>query len=530
METTVKNPLVIHCMFCGGDQSYDIVKQKYCCAHCGSETDIAEKNTEYRNWKNLRQKVVMQDINNVKAFSCPSCGAQTIVSSEEASALCPFCQSTMIDATFSGNDLPEVIIPFKISLEEAKAKLQEWLNNNRSNPATKALEKNLPHFTGCYLPYHIVRGALSGDLLIATQSGVSSNLPFRAYLSHTAVNASKDLDNLFLDGIEPFDFDETREFDFRFLNKQKAKMQNIDTHDLASRIKEETKSELYDELSKKVRTKEVIVKLHDQDNETLNALLPVYLVKCKNGIAAAVNGQTGKVSIATGKQKNLTGRWWLWPTLATLGVFLLGTLFGAFDSDMKTGFELGVMGSLVFGIVFFVMAHNRHSDTIVNEILTYPEEKQRHNDIRTEFVADFGQGLVPAMLKFFTPWRIIKTILIGLAVIFLPALIAIPVQLLRGMPITDIRLGYGAAWYCIPGFFTILAAGGLAKAMMYGAPLYYEILPNGKTKRRRAVNQLQPSLKQILSNTKFALTTKTGCLVIGFIILLLVGSVAAMIS
>lgn len=529
MEQQVKNPLVIRCEYCAGDQSYDMVKQKYVCAHCGAEASPAQKAEEYRQWRKLRQNAIMRDVSGVKSFACPTCGAHTLASGEDASARCPFCQNTMIDATFSGNDLPEVILPFKISLEEAKGKLQEWLSNNKSNPAAEAIEKNLPRFTGCYLPYHIVRGAFNGDLIIGTQSG-SSHYPFRAYLNHTAVNASKDLDNLFLDGIEPFDFDEAREFDFRLLIKQKAKIQNIDSGILANRIQVETKEELYHEFSKKVSTKEVTVGLHDQDNETLSALLPVYLVKCKNGIAAAVNGQTGKVSVATGKQKNLTGRWWLWPTLATLGVFILGVLFGILDSDMKTGFELGAMGGLVFGMVFFVIAHNRHFDTIVNEVLTYPKEKQKHNDTRAEFFADFGQGPVPAVLKFFTPWRIIKTILIALAVIFLPAIVAVPVQLLRGNPITDIQLGYGAAWYCIPGFFTILAAGGLAKAMMYGAPLYYEILPNGKTKRRRAVNQLQPSLKQVLSNSKFMLTSKAGCFVIGFILLLLVGSVAAMIS
>jgi hypothetical protein len=228
------------------------------------------------------------------------------------------------------------------------------------------------------------------------------------------------------------------------------------------------------------------------------------------------------VSIATGKKKNLTGRWWLWPILATLAVVIAGGLFG--------GWELGLMGGLVFGLVFFAIAHNRHHDELVDEIVTEPKTKESHNDTRTEFFADFGQGFVPAKLKFFTPGRIIKTVLIILAVIFLPVLIAVPIQILRGLPLSDIHIGYGAAWYCIPGFFAILAAGGLAKAMMYGSPLYYEILPDGKTKRKKTVYQKRITLKEVLSNTKFALTTKMGCLVIGFIVFLLIGSVAAMLS
>ena len=465
----------------------------------------------------------MQDIGNVKAFSCPSCGAQTIANAENATAECPFCQSTMIDTKFAGNDLPEVILPFKLTKEEAEAKLKDWLQQHKSNSVAQAIKKNMHRFTGCYLPYHIVRGAYNSKLFINLHNGgVSEGYPFRAYLSHTAVNASKDLNNLFLDGIEPFDFDDAREFNFRYLIHQNAKIQNVDNETLEKRINEETQTELFESLSKKVHTKEMSILLNDDGEESIPALMPVYLVKCKNGVAAAVNGQTGKISIATGKTKNLTKFWWLAPTIATLIVGIVGGLFG--------GLELGFMGALVFGLVFFVIAHNRHENKIVNQIITHPKTDKTHNDTRTEFFADFGQGPVPAKLKFFTPWRIIKTIIIILAVIFLPALIAIPIQFLRGMPISDIKIGYGAAWYCIPGFFTILAAGGLAKSMMYGVPLYYEILPNGKTKRRKLPSQKRPSLKEILANTKFALSTKAGCFLIGTLVFLLVGSVAAMIS
>ena len=540
MEEQVKNPLVIRCEYCGGDQSFDIVKQKYVCAHCGAEASNAEKNAAFRNWKNLRQVNFMKDSDKVKSFSCPTCGAHTLASREDVSAKCPFCQNTMIDSKFSGTEVPEVIIPFKITQEEAEKKLREWISANKSKPAAKAIEKNMHRFSGCYLPYHIVRGAFNGDMHISDQAGVGHAYPFKAYLQHTAVNASKDWNNLFLDGIEPFDFNDARDFDFRYLIHQKAKIQNVEPAGLVYRIKEETQTELQETLSKKVRTKEINLTLTEQDNETILAALPVYLVKCANGITAAVNGQTGKISVATGKQKNLTALWWLYPSLATLAVGVLGGIFG--------GLQLGWIGALVFGIIFFAIAHNRHDKKLVDEILTYPKADKSHNDTRAEFFADLGQGPVPVEIKFFTPWRIIKTALIMLAVIFLPVLIAIPIQLLRGGSIADIQIGYGAAWYCIPGFFTILAAGGLAKAMMYGEPLYFVNLPNGKTKqvkvpKQQTNYQQQPyqqpapqatpgkktSLQNILSNTKDLVHSKEGCLVIGFLVFLLIGSVFAML-
>lgn len=521
MENNVKNPLVVRCEYCGGDVSFDIAKQKYCCAHCGAEAGVAEQRAQYRQWKSIRREIVMKDIAKVKSFTCPACGAQTIASGEEVTALCPFCQNTMIDAQFAGNDLPEVIIPFKLTKEEAEAKLREWLGKNKHNMAAKVIGRNMQNFTGCYLPYHIVRGVYNSSLQIRQHSGESS-YPFRAYLNHTAVNASKDLDNLFLDGIEPFDYDEALEFTFGYLNHQTAKVQNVGGEELVGRINEETQEELYRSLTQKMGTKELSVSLNEEEGcESLPALMPVYIVKCKGGIAAAVNGQTGKVSVATGKTKNQTRWWWVAPTIATLAVAIAGSYF----ADI----ELALLGGGVFGIIFFVIANSRHRKKVVKENISYPKEKEVHNDTKAEFFADFGEGPVPAKIKFFTPWRIMKVVAAVLAVIFLPLLFAVPIQILRGLPLSTIHIGYGAAWYCIPGFFTIIAAGGLAKSMMYGAPMYYEILPNGKTKRRKLTGRKKQSLKEAVGDTKLSFLSKQGCLAIGFILFLLIGSVAAMV-
>ena len=532
-NTTVNNPLVVRCANCGGDLGFDIAKQRYCCAHCESEYATEEKKADYRHWKSLRQEKMKQEIADVKSFTCPSCGAQTLVAGDNVTAQCPFCQNTMIDGHFAGNDLPEAVIPFKLSKEEAEAKLKEWLNLNQDHPAAQVIRKNLQNLTGCYLPYHIVRGACNSWLEIRSNAS-ACDYSFRSYLRHMAVNASNDLSNIFLDGIEPFDYDDAREFEFGYLNHHEAKVQNVSGEVLMQRIGEEIRTGLYKSLSKKVHTKEISVHLNESADgsdvpETIPALMPVYLVKCGEGIAAAVNGQTGKVSIDTGKTKNLTRFWWTAPTAASLGVALLGGIFG--------GWALALAGGSVFGIVFFALAFTRHKDNLVQDIITYPTTRgeQHRNaereDVTAEFFADFGKGPVPVKIKFFTPWRIIKVVLIVLAVIFLPLLLAVPIQLLRGLPLSTIQVGYGAAWYCIPGFIAILAAGGMAKEVMYGCPLYYEIFPNGKCKRRRPASWQRVTLKEMLAATRQSgITAGQGCLIIGGVLFILLGSLLAMIS
>lgn len=521
MDTQQINPLVIRCQSCGGDQSYDIVKQKYVCAHCGMEDSVTDKSVEYRNWRSLRHDAVMQEAGKVKQFSCPSCGAQTIAAGDDASAECPFCQSTMIDTHFAGDQLPEAIIPFKISEEEARQKLSRWLEG-RKDKVANAIKAKMDKLTGCYLPYHIVRGAFVGDMVVALQDGSESHYPFRAHLNNTAVNASNDLDNMFLDGVEPFDFGEARTFDFGYLNHQKAKVPNVSEGELLQRVTEETQNEVYDDLKRRMHNKEIKVLLEDEGNESVKALLPVYLVKCSDKIAAAVNGQTGKVAILTGNDKNLTGRWWLFPLIATIVIASVGYFIA--DIELAMGF------GMVFGIVFFVVAHNRHQDNFVKEVVTSGGSFKKHNDTRTVFFNDFGNGEVPTKLRFVTLWRILKIAAVALAVIFLPVLIAAPIQLMRGLPLSTIKIGYGAAWYITPVFFTIFAIGGLAKAMMFGFPIYEEILPNGRTKRRKMKSSTKVSMPKFLDNFKVLFADKkSGCLTIGIILFLLIGSVAAMI-
>lgn len=517
----VNNPLVIRCKNCGGDQSFDIVKQKYCCAHCSTETDITEKKAEYLRWKRLQHDAAMQDIDKVKSFSCPTCGAQTFAEGENVTAICPFCQNTMIDAEFASNDLPEVIIPFKLTKEDAEAKLKAWLNDNKTNPAAQAIEKNAQQLTGCYLPYHIVRGAINSSLQIRIEDKTVSDYPFRAYLSHTAVNASKDWDNLFLDGIEPFNFDDTLAFDFGYLNHQNAKVQNVTNEELSARVDEETKAELYKSLSQKSRTKELSIRLDDNENESIPALMPVYLVRGGNSIAAAVNGQTGKVAVATGKTKDLTRFWWVAPTIATMVVTIAMCIFGG----LKHGFWIGIG----LGVIFYAIARGRHKKEIVNEVLTWPDTGITHNDTQAEFFTDFGDGPAPAKLMFFTPWRIIKSVLVVMVAIALPILLAIPIQLIRGLPLTDIHLAYGAGWYFIFGFVAILSLGGLAKTLMYKAPIYREILPKSVAGQRKPRFKKHSLLKSFINNYKETLSTKNGILFTIFMVLLLAGSVLFMV-
>lgn len=377
LGTTVDNPLVIRCNNCGGELGFDIVKQQYVCAHCGMTLEQDSRKAEFKNWKSTHQHNLQQQLSQAKLFCCPACGAKTMTSSEEATARCPFCGNTLIDDTFSDTELPETIIPFQITLQEAHARLKEWVKSNPKQPVAKEIEQHLNKLVGCYLPFHVVRGCFDGKLYLMKQGATETEHIFKAYLKSVTVNASQELNNLFLDGIEPFDFNQAKVFEFSYLNQQKAKIQNTDSKEMNQRITEEVEVELIRTLSKKLFNKRITLYLLDDDNESASTLLPVYILNCGNGISAAVNGQTGKISIMTGKEIKLIKRWWLVPSLITV----LTVILGFYLDDIRL--YLIATAFLIATIIGAI--DTQFKKKTIKEILTSPNTKQSHNDTQVQF-------------------------------------------------------------------------------------------------------------------------------------------------
>ena len=60
----------------------------------------------------------------MKAYNCPSCGAELICDASTAATSCPYCGNpTVVPGQFSGALKPDYVIPFKLSKEDAVAAL-----------------------------------------------------------------------------------------------------------------------------------------------------------------------------------------------------------------------------------------------------------------------------------------------------------------------------------------------------------------------------------------------------------------------
>ena len=123
------SPLELSCKNCGAPVGFDIVRQTYRCSHCGELTGIQKVQRDDLHWKMLQKENTRADFpgNRLEECDCPSCGAKIIFQEGEASETCDFCGSRLVrkELTEEG-EMPELIIPFFITFEEARRRMLDW--------------------------------------------------------------------------------------------------------------------------------------------------------------------------------------------------------------------------------------------------------------------------------------------------------------------------------------------------------------------------------------------------------------------
>lgn len=122
----------------------------------GMETDI----------HNLQGEVMAsgtQDIseasNNMMTFKCSSCGAEVVIdTSESTQARCHWCRNTLsVNQQIPNGAVPDVVLPFKLSKKDAKAKIEDFVGRRKFFAHPKFTEEfTTENIMGVYFPYMVV--------------------------------------------------------------------------------------------------------------------------------------------------------------------------------------------------------------------------------------------------------------------------------------------------------------------------------------------------------------------------------------
>ena len=550
-------PLRIYCKNCGAPAGFDIINQTYRCPFCGRLSGIQDAKQEVYAWRQLQKERIetKADVQNLEEHNCPSCGALFVFRSGEASQTCDFCGSKLIRKELScPEQMPELIIPFFITPEEARQRMLDWGHKNQKTPEGRSVVSSMNKLHGCYLPYQLVRGPVYGTV---TRDGTARKYQCAGYLEGTAVNTSRQLNNLVLNGIEPFDWSQSRPFEYGYISGQNVKLTDISDAEIDSRIREEAAADFLPEVEKVMQTSGVTIQTETGNIDTLSVLLPVYFIK-SGKLTAVMNGQTGRISVSKSRKKK-SNPWMLEPLLYTLLATLLSGSFYRFSL-----FPLLLFG-FVFACIFFaVMGDGRHS--LIRSVMLRSEAakaRRENGELKIDESRDIlknpydntpvfyeinDQGqTVPVKVRFYSFGRWLYICTNTFVLVFLPALIAALLRLAQMEPweaFTDgYRIGYGAVWYVLAGFLAILYLAKGVRRDVYVHPILYEILPDGRKRligkrsdRRISVLAMFGVGKRESNGKKLTLFRLIGAMggmgifLLAVVLITLVGSIAAIIS
>ncbi len=471
------NPIRLVCPACGAPSRYHVADRVYRCAACGTETPPAEQNKRFRSWQSVRRAKLRAEQSAVAAvFSCPGCGAQIAVAEGEATGECAFCGGSLVRRQFTEADFfPELIVPFCLTRAEALEKAKSWVAAHGSPREKDAVRKNLDRLQGFYLPYQFVRGPV--------ECTVFRDISHRqyhcgGYVDEIAVNTSSQLRNEVLDAVEPFDWDETREFSFGYIAGQRVKLQDISAGHLVSRVTDEVENDYRPVVERAMHTKGVSLSVHTGELEELPVLLPMYVIAQKD-LSLAVNGQTGAVAVSLNKTVNTNRFWFLEPLFTTLLCALAALVIS------KTA-VMALMFAVVVGLVSFVAFGQ---DREAHFALAVKSSEKRGDKGGKRAVPVFREetenGTVNVKISFFPPGRVLRN-LVGMALFnVLPLLLAMLFCWKAGGDFSTLQLRYLSIWLVISVPMTFIYWIAYLRRDIYDSPVVREILPDGRTRRLR---------------------------------------------
>lgn len=533
MSETKNNPLAVYCSYCGAPAEYDIVHQEYHCGYCGGTTDIHEPVQRLGEWRDARKKEVLRDKSVAEEKCvCQNCGAEVVIPQGEAMGNCEFCGGKFARRAFAASELPEVIIPFVLTEDEARARLQEWAQKNQKQEEAKAVLAAIKNLRGYYLPYELIRGPVSAE---AERMETFSDYKYHVggFLNGIAVNTSKQLDNLVLDAMEPFEWTAARTFEFAFIAGQRVKLSDIDAKQTESRVLEEVQEGFRPDVEKQLQTTGITMRMHAGDILRLPALLPAYVLKI-GPVLAVVNGQTGRVAVSKAKAEKVMS-WLIEPTLMTLAVAAVTWL-------CYPMLEMVGMMTLVFGMVFFTAFSDGRGDEFRRKVfkseksraervqskltVTQGEEAIEDTTTRAVFMEPVNGEMVPVKISFYTPFRIIMTLLAVVVFNAFPAIVAWIFD-------TDGTANYSyiGIWMTLSVPITLILWIAFGRIRVYNYPLLEMILPDGRTKAVKSDNARPiPSPWQFLKQQQEMMGTGMFLFFYGTILIIILGTLAAMLT
>ena len=266
----------------------------------------------------------------MKAYSCPSCGAELICDASTAATSCPYCGNpTVVPGQFSGTLKPDFIIPFKLSKEDAVAALKNHYKGKPFLPKAFTNGNHIQEIQGVYVPFWMFDGRAegtadyeglvtriydSGDEEVTESQHYEVRRGGSIAFEKVSVDASSKMPDDHMDSIEPYDYADLKPFSTAYLPGFLADKYDVSVADSRDRADSRCAASLEMALRRTADQYDTCIPLNQdirlKRGKVHYALLPVWMLHTKwNGkdFLFAMNGQTGKL---VGDLPTDMGRFW----------------------------------------------------------------------------------------------------------------------------------------------------------------------------------------------------------------------------
>jgi len=327
--------MILHykCPSCGSDMSYDPESGELSCQSCGRHENIENYPEEL--------KTVRFSEDEAKEYHCENCGAVLITDAETAATSCGFCGAGVVIADrLSGQLAPRKVIPFTISKEEATKAFQKWCRKGLLTPKGFMTADRIKSITGMYIPFWLfdlnskvqvsaactkVRTYTQGDYIYTETKYYDVFRDINLDYVKIPVDASEKMNDELMDKLEPYPYDQLKEFKTPYLAGYIAEKYNYTDEELLPRAKDKISGYIESYIQSTLTGYHSInVKNKQVDTRNVNSyyvLLPVWMVSYDydhSEYTFAMNGQTGKI---VGKPPISTSKVAMWFSGIAAGTF-----------------------------------------------------------------------------------------------------------------------------------------------------------------------------------------------------------------
>lgn len=268
----------------------------------------------------------------IKAYTCPSCGAEIICDETTAATSCIYCGNpTVVPGQLGGNLKPDYVIPFKLDRDAAIAALKNHYKGKLFLPKVFADNNHLEELKSVYAPFWLFDGKAEADVVFrakrisdtrtATEK-VTTTEHYRVSrrgkiaFEKVPVDGSSKMPDGHMDAIEPYDYKELKPFSSAYLPGHLADKYDQDAVECATRANDRIRVSSEQAVRSTVTGYTSVEAEHTnvaiEQGEIKYALLPVWMLTTKwkdQTYLFAMNGQTGKL---VGDLPVDKGKFWGW--------------------------------------------------------------------------------------------------------------------------------------------------------------------------------------------------------------------------